>query len=106
MNVINAEDKFEAIKLGGMLSRMLKMIADHDESVLKNPFPYLKAAYDDIVKHRQVFEEIESAAFVNMADMSIIEDYLKPLETISIPKEDYARYKKVMSLVSQFGEKL
>ena len=105
MNVINAEDRFKAIEYGNMLSRLLNMTVSHEKKVIENPLPYIKAAYDDVTKHRLIFEEIQQAAFVNIADLSAVEDWAKPLETISIFKDDYARYKKVMLLISDFEKK-
>lgn len=98
MSLIDKRKEFEDKQFVNKFCELVGRLDTHWKDVLKDPITYLKIAERDIHKKNEILYQIQEACRDNIAiwdpDPSTTFEY----KQISIPLEEYEKYRKVMKI--------
>lgn len=97
--IIKARERSELAKRRAMFNRLCKLGDQLDDKIMRDPFPLLDAAHDEINLLRKAIEDIKRAISEQITSV----DENDPIEPYSIEAELMGRLQAVERILDRIG---
>lgn len=97
-NIIDLKQHFEGMTFINRLSKMIEMIEEREEKILKDPLPFLKEMSESIGECRECLRNIDRA----LSPLPTIYSEGDPIEPVDICSEVYKRNQEAQKILDEF----